>query len=360
MSSSMDSTLKQILEGFSFSIRHYESSLGPVNAKLGRSKELVGELVALAENGADMAVIAMDPRFAQLAALIGELASEPPLPQEEIEAMAGTGGLEGVDGIPAASVAAAGYHMAFDSLPPGEREKQKVFYQRIFELERQAENAIHFNALLMEDTVLLDMSRIPLRQAAVDALAQAKDAFSPTVNFQQRLAAKTYERVSTIAELEYQGTKMAELSNTEHPWDSLYIEVMGLLPACAQAIESFGPNEDSVAKLRNSHRFMAEFMGITWDHVFRDPRYLLFWNNVFWPRIPEAKRLLYGVTTPEGWRDTLKTKFYDPFVKDEPVPGHDPGKAMVRFWGQDYPSERTLDLLNDPPRPHIHRARLGD
>lgn len=349
----MDSTLKQMLDGLGFSIRNHESSLGPRNEKLVRAKQLLDELVAKAESGADMARICMDPGFAQVATLIGELASEPPLPKEELEAM--KGGPEAADGIPPAGIAAAGYHMAFDSLPPGEREKQKVYYDLIFELERQAENALHFNTLLMEDTVLLDMSRIPLRDVALATLEQAESIFSPTVNFQQKLAARTYERVSTITELEYEGTKMAALSNTEHPWDALYIEVIGLLPACAQAIESFGPNDDSIAKLKNSHRFMAGFMGITWDDVFSDPRYLLFWNNVFWPRVPVEKRLLHNVTTPEGWRDTLKTKFYDPFVKDEPPLGRDPEKARVRFWGKDFPSDKTLDVLNDPPRPDIDR-----
>ncbi|MFO7625663.1 MAG: hypothetical protein R6V62_00225 [Candidatus Fermentibacteraceae bacterium] len=347
----MDSTLKQMLDGLGFSIRNYESSLGPRNGKLIEAKQLLDGLVASAESGADMAGICMDPGFAQVAALIGELASEPPLPARELEAMKGES--EAVDGIPPAAVAAAGYHMAFDSLPPGEREKQKIFYDRVFELERQALNALHFNTLLMEDTVLLDMSRIPLRDAALATLEQAESIFSPTVNFQQRLAASTYERVSTLTELEFEGTKMAALSNTEHQWDSLYIEVIGLLPACAQAIESFGPNDDSIAKLKNSHRFMAGFMGITWDDVFSDPRYLLFWNNVFWPRIPGEKRLLHNVTTPEGWRDTLKTKFYDPFVKDEPPLRHDPEKARVRFRGREYSSGETLDVLNDPPRPNI-------
>lgn len=353
----MDSTLKQMLDGLGFSIRNYESILDPRNEKLERAKQLLDGLVTKAESGADMAGICMDPGFAQVAELIGELASEPPLPKEERGAM--KGGPEAADGIPPAAIAAAGYHMAFDSLPPGERERQRVFYDRIFELERRAENAIHFNALLMEDTVLPDMSRIPLRDAALATLEQAESVFSPTVNFQQRLAAETYERVSTLTELEYEGAKMAALSNTEHQWDSLCIEVIGLLPACAQAIESFGPNDDSIAKLKNSHRFMAGFMGITWDDVFSDPRYLLFWNNVFWPRVPAEKRLRHNVTTPEGWRDTLKTKFYDPFVKDEPPLGSDPERARVRFWGKDFPSEKTLDLLNDPPRPDIDRMPAG-
>jgi hypothetical protein len=350
----MDSTLKQMLDGFSFSVKNYESSLGPANEKLKRAKELIAELTEKAEAGADMAAISMDPMFGQAAALLGELASEPPLPPEELQAMALRGEID--DSIPPASIPAAGYHMAFDSLPSEQKAQQEVYYRRIFDLEEAAENAVHFNTMLMEDTVLLDMSRIPLRKAALETLEQAKDAHSPTVNFQQTLAAETYENVTTIPELEFEGTRMAELSNTEHPWDALYLEVTGLLPACAQAIESFGPNEDSIAKLRNSHRFMAEFMGITWDDVFKDPRYLLFWNNVFWPKVPLEKRLTHGATTPEDWRDVLRKKFYDPFVKDEPAPSHDPDRARIRFWGGEYPTESTLELLNNPPRPNLDRG----
>lgn len=349
----MDSTLKQMLDGFRFSISNYTSSLGPKNKKLNRAKELLDKLQEKAENGADMVKISMDPLFSETANILGELASEPPLPPEEIEAMVARGEMSEGDEIPPASVPASGYHMAFDSMPPEQREKQKVFYDRIFELEEKAENAIHFNALLMEDTVLLDMSSIPLRESALETLEKAKKAHSPTVNYQQKLAAETYEGVRTIPELEFEGTKMAELSNTEHPWDALYLEVIGLLPACAQAIESFGPNKESIEKLKNSHRFMAEFMGITWDDVFEDPRYLLFWNNVFWPRVPPAKRASRGAFSAEAWRDMLKKKFYDPFVKDIPVQSN-PEKATVRFWEKEFSSNEVLDLLNDPPRPEIN------
>ncbi|MEN8208347.1 MAG: hypothetical protein ABFR50_03760, partial [Candidatus Fermentibacteria bacterium] len=226
---------------------------------------------------------------------------------------------------------------------------------RIFELEEEAENALHFNTLLVEDGVLLNMTREPLIESAKETLKHAETVYSPTVDYQQELAVKTYPEVSSIAELEFQGTLMAELSNVEHEWDALFIEVIGLLPACAQAIEAFGPTDDNVAKLRSSHRFMPEFMGITWDEVFADPRYLLFWNNVFWPRVPAEKRTKYGVNSAEGWRDLLKEKFYDPFVKDEPAPEPDSAKAFVRFWREEYPVHEALDLLNAPPRPVIER-----
>jgi len=346
----VDSTLKQMLDGFAFSVSNYESSLGPSNAKLLRVKEMIGKLVEKAENGADMAAISMDPLFSETAVLLGELASEPPLPPSEIEALAARGEIS--DEIPPASVPAAGYHVAYDSMPPEQREKQKVYYERIFALEEQAEDAIHFNALLMEDPVLLDMSRIPLIEAAGETLSQAESTHSPTVLYQQRHAMETYSRVGTVCELEYEGIRMAEMSNTEHPWDALYLEVIGLLPACAQAIESFGPNDDSIAKLRNSHRFMAEFMGITWDNVFSDPRYLLFWNQVFWPRVPAAKRASRGAFSAEAWRDMLKEKFYDPFVEGTTVEP-DPSLTRVRFWGGEYGTSEVLSLLEDPPRPEI-------
>ena len=351
----MDATVKQILDGFRFSVDNYTSSLGTENEKLVKARKLVESLYTKAEDGADMAAISMDPEFGEVAALIGELAAEPALSPDEKASMSTEGDSASDEAIPLASIAAAGYHMAYDSMGPAAREKQGIYYSRIFELEEQAENAVHFNTLLVEDGVLFEMSREPLLGAAKETLKQAEEIHSPTVDYQQTLAMKTYSDVKTIAELEFQGTLMAELSNAEHEWDALFIEVIGLLPACAQAIEAFGPTDDNVGKLRNSHRFMPEFMGITWDEVFADPRYLLFWNKVFWPKVPAEKKEKYKVYSAEGWRDLLKEKFYDPFVKDEPVPQPDPAKARIRFWSKAYPVHETLDLLNNPPRPDIRR-----
>jgi len=351
----MDATVKQILNSFRFSVNNYKSSLGPDNEKLKRSEELVESLYAKAEEGADMIVISMDPEFGEVAALIGELAAEPALPPVENTSMSTAGNSSSDAAVPSACIAAAGYHMAYDSLDTAAREKQSRYYLRIFELEEQADDAVHFNTLLVEDGVLFEMSREPLIEAAKQTLKQAEEIHSPAVGYQQKLAVKTYEEVKTIAELEYQGTLMAELSNAEHEWDSLFIEVMGLLPACAQAIEAFGPTDDNVAKLRNSHRFMPEFMGVTWDEVFADPRYLLFWNKVFWPKVPAAKRERYKVSSAEGWRNLLKENFYDPFVKDEPVPKPDSTQAFIRLWGQEYFAHEALDLLNSPPRPDMER-----
>ena len=351
----MDATVKQILDGFRFSADNYTSSLGPDNAKLLKTKELVESLFKKAEDGADMMAISMDPEFSEVATLMGELASEPPLPPDEKPHTAATADAAADGNVPPASVAAAGYHLAYDSMDSATREKQGRYYERIFEIERQAEDAVHFNTLLVEDGVLFEMAREPILETAKQVLKQAEEIHSPTVDFQQQLAVKTYSEVKTAAELEFQGTLMAELSNVEHEWDALFIEVMGLLPACAQAIEAFGPDDDNVSKLRNSHRFMPEFMGITWDDVFEDSRYLLFWNKIFWPKVPQEKRDRYGVHSAEGWRDLLKEQFYDPYVKDEPVPKPDTAQASVRIWQKKYPVHEALSLLNNPPRSLIER-----
>ncbi len=143
----MDSTLKQMLESFRFSIKNYSSSLGPNNEKLNRAGELIEKLWEKATAGTGMAELTMDPLFAETAGLIGQLAGEPPLPPNEIEAMVQSGEMKEEDDIPPASIPAGGYHMAFDSLPSEQKEKQRVYYERIFSIEEEAENAIHFNKL---------------------------------------------------------------------------------------------------------------------------------------------------------------------------------------------------------------------
>jgi hypothetical protein len=71
--------------------------------------------------------------------------------------------------------------------------------------------------------------------------------------------------------------------------------------------------------------------------------------------VPDEKRKKYEVNSAEGWRDVLKEKFYDPYVKDEPVPKPDTNQARISLWGKEYTVHEALDLLNDPPRPVIKR-----
>jgi len=133
----MDATVKQILDSFRFSVGNYTSSLGPDNEKLKRAKELVESLYAKAEDGADMMAISMDPEFGCVGALIGELAAEPVLAPEEQVSISAEGSAASDGAVPPASVAAAGYHMAFDAMDPSVREKQRKYYSRIFELKRR-------------------------------------------------------------------------------------------------------------------------------------------------------------------------------------------------------------------------------
>lgn len=242
--------------------------------------------------------------------------------------------------------------MAWQQLDEATKQKMKKYYDRIFEIEQQAENAIFFNTMLMEDGVLLEMSREPLIEAAKQALASAKQGYSPTVDYQQKLTAQTYAKVNTIQELEFEGAKLAELSNIEHEWDALFLEVIGLLPACAQAIEAFGPSAENVAKLKNSYRFMSEVMGITWEDVFKNQRYLYFWENILWKKLPAAKKAHYAVTSAKAYAAVLKNKFYDPFIKDEPVPRKNLA-ARVVFWGEEFEAGKAMELLMNPPRPMI-------
>lgn len=350
----MDPVAKQMLDGFSYSVKNYTASLGPENAKLKEAQQCLSRLEKKAEAGSDVAALAGDPDFARLGQLVGELAMEkPPAKKTETPAAAAPAAASG--GIPPASLAAGGYHIAWQQLDGASQQKMKKYYDRIFEIEKKSENAVFFNAMLMEDGVLFAMAREPLLEETKTAQEKARAAWSPTVNFQQSLALKTYAAAQTAQELEFEAAKMAELSNVEHEWDALFLEVIGLLPACAQAIESFGPDRESVDKLKNSYRFMAEVIGVTWDDVFKNERYLYFWNNVAWHILPAEKKKMYAVKTPLEYAAVLKEKFFDPYVKDEPVPRKNP-ESKIRFWGREYNPADALKLLHNPPRPVIEPA----
>jgi len=35
---------------------------------------------------------------------------------------------------------------------------------------------------------------------------------------------------------------------------------------------------------------MAENFGLTWDDIFANPRYQLYWSKIVWPKVPDKKR----------------------------------------------------------------------
>jgi hypothetical protein len=345
----MDANLKQIFDSFSFAIKNYTSSLGPDNNKIKESKKLLEKLSQKANDSVDTMAIYVDPSFGKLGVLLGELASETPLSAEELAKYGiGTEDFE----IPPANVAAAGYHIAFDNLSDEIKGTLKPYYDIIFEIEQKAENVVFFNSMLAESGVLLRMSLEPLIKTTKNALEQSAQIFSPTVNHQHQLAIETYGKVKSVAEMEFEGLKMTEMANTEHEWDALYIEVLDLLPACARTIETFGALESSIRKLRGSYKLMSEFMGMEWEDIFTDERYLFFWNNFLWNNYPQEKKTRNNLNSPKEYHIWLKKNFFEPYIKDESKHDKNPDQK-VHFWGKDEHIHESMKLLCNPPRPMI-------
>ena len=342
---------KQMLESFEFSITNYTASLGADHPKIVKARTLLEEMHKKADGGAD--IVALSGDLGELGVLLGELASEQPVPQASGSGAQAASAPEmpSSGDVPPASVAAAGYHMAWSQFPPAQQEQQKPYYDRIFAIEAESENAVFFNAKLREDGVLLNMSRDPLVKIARDALEKSREIFSPTVDYQQNLAITTYENVNTVAELEFEGAKMAGFSNVEHEWDAMFCQVIGSLCACATAIMAFGDGEENVKKLQNSYKFMAETMGISWEIMVANERFRYLFENVLFPKVSAAQKAMMG-TTPDAFLASLKEKYFDPYIKEEPVPELNP-ERNVRFWRSEYSSDDVMGLLADPPRPEI-------
>lgn len=68
-----------------------------------------------------------------------------------------------------------------------------------------------------------------------------------------------------------------------------------------------------------------------------------------------AKKAMYG-TTPEKYAASMKKKFFDPHIKDEPVPVCNEEQTIC-FWGSEYNTDEVMKLLQDPPRPVFGREQ---
>ncbi len=148
-----------------------------------------------------------DPTYTELFQLLPELSTDVPPPSER-PVDTGTD----TDAIPPIITYTAAYHTAFNLLPPDDREKQSEYYQRIFDMEEAATDSLDFNIMMLEDDVVLDLTRVMVIEAAVKTLERAAELHSPTIDFQQKHAIDTYSKVKTASELVFEATFMAECS----------------------------------------------------------------------------------------------------------------------------------------------------
>jgi hypothetical protein len=317
----MDATLKQILSSFEGGLNSYREKLGESNEKLKKALALYDSLHAMAEKAKDMMDFYAKPENNQamndLSAVMPELAKEKPI--------------HGVRTSPPATQVAAGYHIAYDQMPKDDPATNRV-YERVFELEKQSENAAVFLRMMAEEQLFLKMSAVPLLSKQDSLRENAKKLSQPVMaNYHEKMKAKL-SSVQSTAELEYESNLEAEISIYQNLWDMLFLNSTENLLGNAITSWMLTHSEDDREEVENSYRFITEFFGMDFDQLFKVPRVWDYFKNVLFGSV-SSSLASKGVNSAEMMLEGFKSVLEECIKGKKPV---DMGPAQNRkllLWG---------------------------
>lgn len=328
----MDATIKQILSSFEVGLNNYKDKLGETNEKLKKALDIFQKLNQLAESAKDMMDFYAKPEanslLGDLSALMPELAKEKPL--------------QGIRNVPAASAVASGYHMAYDQIPKDQVETRKI-YERVFELEKAAENALVFLRMMAEEGLFLKMSRVPIMESQNRALDNAKNLAQPVmVNYHEKTLAQV-SQAKSLAELEYLSNLQAEISIYQNLWDTSFLNISALLIGNAISSWILTHDEADRQEVENSYRFIAEFYGVDFDTLFKIPRIWDYFCRILFNSLKKD-------LTNKGVDSAEKMLAWFKSVLEECVKGKDPVKIGAE-------SNQKLVLWGIPT--HLNEVETG-
>ena len=347
----MDAAIAQIISGFGPGISVYEGNLGTDHPLILEAKTLLSEMEEIGEGAGDIGgfMAQAQDKMTRLGQLMGELATAKP--QEKAEPGNGS---RATDPVVAQMVSA--YRAGFNALDRSDpfNAGQVACYERIFDLASQAENALHFQRLLVESGVLIEMPRDQQIATSKKTLEmyREKKLSAPVMKTHYRLLDEAMTEVKSGAEIEFAANLLVEYNAAEQQWDGIiqhYMtkaidETVGLL---------MDPSEEQQKNVENATRFVAEFFGIGWDEMFAVPRVWDYWQMVF-----EASKSTWqqdrNCETPEQARDFI-TAMNTAVMKDRaPVEvGPAANQTGFLFWGETVSLDHLMDAYDKPPRPKV-------
>jgi hypothetical protein len=289
----MDATIKQILSGFELGLDAYKEKLGESNVTLKKALGIFGKLADLAGAAKDMMDFYARPEvttlMADLSAVMPELAKEKTV--------------QGVRTVPSAASAAAGYHLAYGQIPK-DQVKTRSIYERIFDIEKNSENAMVFTRKMAEEGLYVTMSTTPILEKQDGLLENAKNLSLPMMNYHEKMKTRI-SPAQSIAELEYVSNLEAEVSIYQNLWDTALLNTSSTLLGNAISGWMLTQSEDDRQEVENSCRFIAEFYGLDFEGLYNIPRIRDHFDKVIFG--PMKKDLAAkGIDTPEKMLASLK------------------------------------------------------
>ena len=275
----MDSTIKSMLDGYGFAMQSYKEKLGADNEVYKKAESMFAELTSIAEAAADLNDFyakGMD-KFQAMSTVLMDLAKEKPVNPAKIT-------------IPSSAQIAQPYHIAYDSITDIDKSPEtKKVYERIFEIEKTAENGLHFMRIMAEENLLFRMTLVPEIEKEKSGLREGADATSqPQMLAYHDYYLKDLESCKSPAEMEYLSNIRADVSYFDTYWENglVYAVYWSLVGAITEYI--MDPSEDNRQGVENSYRFLASYFSLDYDRMISLPRIRDYFNKVVWISIKDA------------------------------------------------------------------------
>jgi hypothetical protein len=322
----MDETIKMILGSYEGGLQNYRKSLGEDNPVLVNATACYEKLMTVGESSKDMMEFSgkTTTLLPEMSQLFMALSNEKPVHKV-------------VQEVPAAAKIAAGYHISYNSISDKEKKPETCkVYERIFELEKQAENGIQFMRMINEEGLLVKMTSYGMMETSESLLdGELKNLSLYQMKLYHENMIREMKEASSAAEIDYYSNTRSDISYYENQWDTMYLIIIYVNLGNAITSYILAATEENRQAVEYSYRFVAKYFGITYDEIMALPRIRDYFDKMIWVTIRE-KFSAGGIDTPEKYF-SFERQYLEFCIKDKaPVEFGIESKKILTFFGKQY------------------------
>jgi hypothetical protein len=331
----MDDTIKMMLNSYETGLQNYSRSLGDNNPVIIKAFKCLEELKKIGDSCADINAFSVKTTalLPEMSKHFMDLSNEKPVNKVAPQ-------------IPSAQQIAQAYHIANNSITNKENSPETCkVYERVFELEKQAENGIHFMRLITEENLTVKMSSYGLMETSVNLLdGELKKISLPQMMIYHKNVIREMKDVKSVAEIEYYSNIRSDISYYENQWDMLFC-IMTYVNL-SSAISSFvmAQTEENRQGVEYSYRFLAKYFGINYDELMALPRIRDYFEKMVWVTVKE-KYIAGGIDTPEKYFELDKQYLMQCIQGRAPIEFGGSEKRNLSFFGKKYHMHNDIPAL---------------
>jgi hypothetical protein len=322
----MDDTVKMILGSYEGGLQNYRKSLGDDNTVLVKAIACYEKLKTIGESSKDMMEFSgkTTTLLPEMSQLFMDLSNEKPVHKV-------------VQEVATAEKIAAGYHIAYNSMGNKEQSPETCkVYERIFEIEKQAENGIQFLRMINEEGLLVKMSSCGLKETSERLLKEdmQKVSLAQMVLYHENTV-RDMQKARSVAEIDYYSNIRADISNYENQWDTMYLIIIYVNLGNAITSYMLSRTEENRQFVENSYRFLAKYFSINYDELMSLPRIRDYFDKMIWVTIRERYSAM-GCDTPEKYFEGEKALLNECINGRAPIEFGNENKKILTFFGKQY------------------------